>query len=85
MLRLQSVCVTGAWAGGRAGDPAKWAQGQKGDGPGQAERVTQMDLAGFERRACPGSAGTQQDVPTADGRRCSSGDPSKGVLFCRLI
>lgn len=81
MLRLQSVCVTGAWAGGRAGDPAKWAQKQKGDGPGQAERVTQMDLAGFERGACPGSAGTQQDLSTADGRRCFSGTPAKGFSF----
>lgn len=81
MLRLQSVCVTGAWAGGRAGGPAKWAQGQKGDGPGQAEHVTQMDLAGFERGAHPSSAGTQQDVSTADGRRAPVGTLAKGVSF----
>lgn len=65
MLRLQSVCVqtavTGAWAGGRAGGIAKWAQAHKRDGPGQAVSVTQMDLAGFERwstsRRCWDQAG----------------------------
>lgn len=81
MLRLQSVCVTGAWAGGRAGGPARWAQGQKGDGSGQAEGVTQMDLAGFERGAHPSSAGTQQDVSIADGRRASVGTLAKRFLF----
>lgn len=79
------MCVAGAWAGGRARGPAKWAQGQKGDGPGQAEHVTQMDLAGFERGARPDSAGIQQDMSAADGRRCFSADPSEGLLFCRLM
>lgn len=52
-------------AGGRAGGLAKWAQAQNRGG----QRVTQMELAGFERGAHPSSAGTEKDMSSlvADG------------------
>lgn len=78
MLRLQAACVTGAWAGGRAGGSAKWAQGQKGDGPGQAEHVTQMDLADLERGAGLGPSRTCPQL-MADG--AAQGTPAKGFCF----